>query len=109
MIPTHVTVCGLDLPVKVGTNRNHPDLEKSYACYDPEQMCIWLHADCPTDFVGFWLAHESIHAMLDLSGVLDVTAAVSEKERNDLDAWEEAVVRILTPHVLETFCNSRGE
>ena len=100
-----ISVCGLRIPVRVGTNRHHPGLEKAYACFDEEQMVIWVHADCPAGTVDFWIAHETLHALFTLSGVVDATAAVSDMARGDarLEAWEEASVRALTPHVLVAF------
>jgi hypothetical protein len=101
----HVAVCGLNLPVKLGTEEDFAGLKGAYGCFDPDTGTIWLDENIPPHVKPFWTVHEVLHAVLLHSGALYVTASIFGCEREDprLDRWEEAIVRILTPHLLETW------
>lgn len=100
-----VKICGLRIPVRYGDEKDAPALAKAYACYDRDTCTIWIHRDTPKDKVEFWKVHEARHVLLECSGLLYATAAIFGVKRNDprMDAWEEAFIRIMCPHDLETF------
>lgn len=105
----HLAICGLRIPVCVGNETDHPDLARAYGCYDLDTQVIWIHETCPRHSVDFWLTHEAKHAMLACSGALRATAALfgldldKPADRDRMDVWEEAMIRILVPHLIETF------
>ena len=101
----HITICGVSIPVRVGTAKDYPDLGESYGVYDVHKGVIWLNANVPEHTAPFWLVHEVLHVMLHLSGALEATSVIFGVSRDDrrMEEWEEALIRVLTPHVLETF------
>ena len=103
--PRHVAICGLNIPVRVGTPKDCADLAGAYGCYDVDTATIWLNADTPAHAASFWFVHEILHALLNLSGLLYATARIFgvERDSKQMEEWEEITVRVLTPHVLETF------
>lgn len=105
-----VTICGLTVPVRFGTEKDQSELSDSYACYDRDTCTIWVHTATPADKVEFWKVHEALHALCENSGVIYATAAIFGVKRDDskVEAWEEAVIRILCPHILQTFGPARG-
>ncbi len=100
-----IKVCGQTIPVKEGLASDEPGLEKAYGCYDLDTSTLWLDENNPKHIRTFWKTHEALHALLNLSGSLYAMASALGLPREDprREAWEEAFVRILTPHVLETF------
>lgn len=92
-------VCGQRIAIE------YEDLGALYGKYDRDECKIKLHSETPADKQPLWKTHETLHALLEGSGVLYATAAIFGIKRKDprIDAWEEAVIRILSPHILETF------
>ena len=101
----HMPVCGVDLPVKEGSATDQPCMEKAYGCYDVDTATVWLDENNPKHVKDFWRTHEALHALINLSGVAYVTAAALGLKRDDprMEEWEEAIIRVLTPHIIETF------
>ena len=102
---TSIKVCGVNVPVRVGNVKDCPDLADCYAFYDNVKIQIWVSDTTPPASRDFWVTHEALHALLDLSGALSLTQAslgVSEDDPR-IEAWEEALVRILTPNILDLF------
>lgn len=106
---TSIRVCGLLIPVAQGSAKDHPDLKKCWGVYDHENEIVWMNEATPKDKVPFWETHEALHALVNKSGLLYVTAAIFGAEVGDdkMEAWEEAFIRVATPHVLETFGGPR--
>ncbi len=100
-----IKVCGLTIPVCEGLTHDQPGLEKAYGCYDVDTATLWLDETNPKHVKAFWKTHETLHAIMNLSGAVYSMAAALGVPREDprLDEWEEALVRLLTPHILETF------
>lgn len=101
----YVRVCGIDIPVFLGTAQDNDDLVDAWGCYSVTEMSIWLDKSCPGNLIDEVLTHEVIHALIHRSGMLYELCAVFGLHRGDpkFDAWEEALVRRLTPHIVETF------
>lgn len=112
--PRFVRACGLRIPVRFGTEKDYPELKGCYGCYDLDTCTIWIESSCPPAVQAFWIAHEAVHAVLNNSGALRMTATAfgidmdEPEERKRMDSWEEALVRVLVPHILETFGPTRG-
>jgi hypothetical protein len=100
-----IKVCGLTIPVREGSAVDQPGLEKAYGCYDVDTSTLWLDEQNPKHTRSFWKTHETLHALVHLSGAVYAMASALGVKREDprIDDWEESIVRILTPHVLETF------
>jgi len=109
-LPKHVRICGVIIPVRVGTSKDCAGLDGAYACYDRDKLIIWVDASTPAPSRQFWTSHEALHALLGLSGLLEVTKAAFGLKDDDarLEAWEEAVVRVLTPNIVDVFGPLRG-
>jgi hypothetical protein len=105
----HMPVCGVDLPVKAGDEKDNSDLTKAYGCFDLDTSTVWLDENLPRHAADFWRTHEALHAVLNLSGAIYATAAALGMKRDDprIDEWEEMIVRVLTPHIIETFGPAR--
>jgi hypothetical protein len=109
MRPPTVRICGLDLAFRRGSEKDNPDLSDCHGYYDGTEHTIWIHDNVPNNAVPFWTTHEKLHGLLDLSGALHVTAGIFGISPEDprMEAWEEAIVRVLTPHIANTFGGPR--
>lgn len=98
-------VCGLSIPVKEGTEEENRNLEKAYGCLDMDTLTVWIEERTPKHTKAFWKTHEALHAILNLSGAIYATAAALGLPREDpkIAAWEETFIRVVCPHILETF------
>jgi len=103
-----IKVCGSKIPIQVGSSEDHKELVGCYGLYDANTCTIWIHVDTPKTLIIQTLVHEVLHAMLNLSGAIYSTAAAFGLDRDDsrIEAWEESFVRLLTPHITETFGDS---
>lgn len=94
-------VCAATYEVRLGTFEDYEPLQHAYGVCDTANRVIWVHAGMSPAKTLETLAHEALHALLTESGVLQVTEATLGA--SELGAWEEAVVRVLTPHLMATF------
>lgn len=100
----YVHVCGRQLPVKEGTEEDCHHLENCWGVFVQDEGAIWLDERAPEHMKPFWLMHEALHALIHLSGALFLTtSALRIRDNDEVKEWEEALVRELTPHLLETF------
>lgn len=108
-----VMICGMRVPVRTGSEKDHPSLRGTYGLYDIDQVAIWVNADTPAHMRDFITVHESLHAILNNSGALRsvaTTAGLDLEDRKDfqrMEVLEENLIRILVPHILETFGPAR--
>jgi hypothetical protein len=110
-----VKVCGIAIPVQIGDEDDNPNLAGAYGCYDLDDGIIWISHTCPAAEMPFWITHEACHALLQKSGALRVTALAFgldvEKKAKHLkiaSTWEEVFIRVMTPHIIETFGFAQG-
>lgn len=96
-----VPVCGVDYEVKVGDFSDFQPLELADGVCDPTNRVIWIQSGLSPEKVLSVLKHECLHALFHESGMMQMTEAALGTDK--LDAWEEALVRILTPHIDSTF------
>lgn len=98
-------IAGRQIPIIEGNERTIPKLEGCWGIYDRARMLIAIDETSPAHMRDFWLTHEVLHAVNDLSGMAYLSAAALGIRSDDprLSEWEEALVRELTPHVLGAF------
>lgn len=105
----HVRVCGIALPVRVGSADEEPLLKGAYGAYNEDKSTVWLNEDNPPYTMAFWAAHEALHALVNLSGAMEAAGAILGMKDDDprLAALEENIIRVITPHLIETFGPAR--
>ena len=98
-------ICGTKVEVRTGTNADTDGLDGAYGCFDTTELVIWLHSALPKRKVPDTLTHEALHAIWLNSGARFAIASSLGIPDGDsrLEALEETLVRILTPHVKSTF------
>ena len=105
----HIKICGIAVPVRTATEDEDDGLKKAYAYYDIEDGVIVLNKKLPANSDISFLTHEVLHAMLSSSGALRVTAATLGIDIDKtaglkrMELWEELFIRVVTPHIVETF------
>lgn len=104
-----IRVCGQLVPVIRGSEQDNRNLEGAWGLYEPETDIIWIDERTPKDKVSFYETHEALHALHCKSGLVFLMASVLGMEEDDprIRRLEETMVRVLTPHVLETFGGPR--
>lgn len=98
-------ISGTAHDVCIGNSSDHPALGGAAGVYESDHLRIWLEAGLPKRKIEEVLTHETLHAIWYLAGVNYATAAALGLSADDprLAAWEEMLVRILTPHVKSVF------
>jgi hypothetical protein len=108
-----VKVCGLSVPLCFASEKEDATLKGAHGYYDPDTGVIVLNKSLPAGSDATFLVHEVLHALLNTSGALRATAATlgididKPAGRKQMDTWEEVFIRVITPHVLETFGPAR--
>jgi Zn-dependent peptidase ImmA (M78 family) len=109
----HINVCGTSVPVRVGSEKTDSRLKDAYGLYDLDTGVIWINESTPVGMRDAVLAHEVLHVILNSSGALRVTAMAfglscdKPRDLKRMNEWEEAIIRVLTPGVLEAFGAAR--
>ena len=98
-----VSICGCVYTVKVGDFNDQDALEHAYGCCSMSTRTLWLHAGMPVEKTLDTLSHEALHGLLGESGIRETTEGIFGATEAQMQAWEEALVRILTPHIMATF------
>lgn len=96
-------ICGCDYTVKSGDFNDLDALEHAYGCCSMSTRTIWVHSGMPPAKTIDTLSHETLHGLLGESGVRETTEAIFSATEAQMQAWEEAIVRILTPHIMSAF------
>ena len=101
----HVPICGMEVPLRSGTEKDCQDPKGAYGCYVVDTATIWMDQNVPPHAGPFWCTHEALHALLNNSGALRMTAALLDQKIGSvaMERWEENLIRVLTPHIIETF------
>ena len=101
----YLKICGQTIEVLEGDENDCPHLQSARGVYIPGKAQIWLEEDQPADRLVDTLVHESLHGLVDMSGIFDATASILGLERDDprMAKWEEAFIRVITPHVAALF------
>lgn len=98
-----VTVAGVIIPIFRATSKEVDDLkdddgEDLLGCFVPEKGAIYITQGQPAGLERDTINHEIIHAWINLSGALRLLR-LHFRKADDPDEVEEALVRVLTPHV----------
>jgi hypothetical protein len=108
-----VTICGMCIPVREGSEKDHPVLKGAYGIYDVDSATIWVDVSTPAHVRDSIIVHEALHAVLNSSGAYRSIATMTNLDLENprdlarMNEIEENLVRILVPHVLETFGPAR--
>lgn len=100
-----IRVCGLLLPLKEGTVADCSDLKDTWSIYDVESNSVWYDEKTPEGHRPLWGVHESLHGIFDTSGITHLIAFALGLPADDQRVEDlcEIIIRVASPHVLETF------
>jgi hypothetical protein len=101
----NVLICGAGYPVIEGNAGDEETLANASGVCKVEDREIWLQEGLPASKAVGTLVHEVLHAINADSGLIYALAAALGINEADprLDAAEEMLVRILTPHIFGAF------
>ena len=105
----NVLICGAAYPVLEGNAGECEEMDGANGVCLTGERQIWLKEGMPASKVNDILTHEVLHGINDGAGVIYATAAALGLHEDDprLRAWEEVLVRILTPHITAAFGPAR--
>ncbi len=106
----NVLICGAAYPVLEGNSGECEEMDGANGVCLTGARQIWLKEGMPTSKTADILVHEILHAIHDGAGMLYMTAAALGLNEDDprLVAWEEVLVRLLTPHIAAAFTPKMG-
>jgi Zn-dependent peptidase ImmA (M78 family) len=92
-----VQICGLEYQLVVATAAEVPELLENEGWTSCVTNTIYVRANMPPTRLRDTVVHELLHAFLEASGV---GSFLSDRVQGDYDAFEEVLVRLLTPMIL---------
>lgn len=101
----NVLICGAGWPVIEGNIGDCEQLQGANGVCLTGRREVWIEEGMPASKVDNIITHEVLHGINDGAGIIYLTAAALGLNEGDprLVAWEEVLVRALTPHVTAAF------
>jgi hypothetical protein len=95
-----LVVCNETYTVKLGVAGDYSLLDKAYGVADIVTHTLWIHEGMAPEKMVQTITHEAVHALLAESGAMSVIELAGIADTQNL---EEALVRVLTPHISTLF------